>query len=683
MAEIRGFDLGDDAELLARLDARLPQGLTGEEQLLRGALLLRAGQLDDAVRCFEDAAVQGHARSRALYLESCALRRAERMDEARRALDRAREAAASDGLSSPGELEHARALLEWQAGEREQALAMIDRALEHDPGSAARWLHRGQLLAELDRVDEARKALERAVREEQDLDLAMYERAALEAKVGEVGAAADWLAKACRLRPSHRRRASEDLRFEPVRAEPALSELLVRVRAPAELAWLDDVAPWMGALRRDPDLAALGIEWLTEAESERILPILLVEHEKGPVGTIHTQVTLRRSRSMLATRRAVAWGPVSRSRERVEERCLLFVDAVRQQDGLWLALSESYPPFLWIRVEPRPGGLRRALGEYFPPPRLRRVDMPGRARGFVGYGGRFFIPSPYARGVEPATIAELDRHFSINPFVDSCSWGSAFDDDPWPDEIPEQPGLTLKVGQRQAVVGQQGRGHVWSLTRRTRHSRSYLTIEVHGSVHGSDTGDDIYVAEVRYRPSPHTWAVKAMNTMFGCDYPIDLPVDVVGALMGFQFAGAGDFEAELAKATDPEQIAGLLYVVSALRHDDLGAFALLRKCLEHPSPVVRGTVADIAMAYNYEVLLEEMTLREPDAELQAELQEVLDEGIPIVEHDPFDDGEDVEYQEDDATELEDADVIVESDEPVEVDEVDVIEDGSGAYGGAR
>src|SRR5690606_33588127 len=223
----------------------------------------------------------------------------------------------------------------------------------------------------------------------------MYERAVLEAKAGDAPAAADWLTKATRLRPAHRRRAAEDTRFEGVRAHVALSELLLRTRPAAQLAWLDDLAPWMPTLRHDPDLVALGLQWLGEEESERILPVLLAEHERGPVGTMHTQITLRRSRSLLATRRVVARGPVSRTRDRVEEPSLLFVDAVRPQAGLWLALSESYPPFLWIRIEPRASAVRRALNEYYPPPRLRRADMPGRARAFLGYRSSFFVPSPY------------------------------------------------------------------------------------------------------------------------------------------------------------------------------------------------------------------------------------------------------------------------------------------------
>ncbi len=64
VAEIRGFDLGDDEQLLAHLDSRVADGLSGDEWLLRGVLLVRAGQPDEALDCFEHA-VEQHGNVRA------------------------------------------------------------------------------------------------------------------------------------------------------------------------------------------------------------------------------------------------------------------------------------------------------------------------------------------------------------------------------------------------------------------------------------------------------------------------------------------------------------------------------------------------------------------------------------------------------------------------------------------
>lgn len=673
VAEIRGFDLGDDSELLAHLDARVREGLGGDEWLLRGVLVYREGRHTDAVECLDHAVEQQHARSLALYLKSCVLREHGSMGEALEALEEAREAAKDDRLLSAADLAHAQGLLFWQVGNYEEALRWVDHAIEFDQHSAARWLHRGQLLAEQGRADEASAAFDRALLEEQDLDRAMIEHAAVEAGRGDAMAAAEWLGKAIRVNPDHDKQVATDPRFKALRDDVAFAGLLPSNRPP-DLSWLDALAPWMSALRRDRELDELGVEWLGEAPGEYIGRTLKIGYERGPLGTMHTQATLAYSRELLETRRVVAHGPGSRTREGVGERSLLLVDTERPQEGLWLALSESYPPFLWIPIAPKPSELRRVLGEYFPRPPRSRLEMPRQARGFLGYRSQLLVPSPYTGGMEPATIVELDRHFALNPFVESASWGSAFEDDPWPDEIPEQPGLTHKIAEHQRVVAEQAPGQVWSLTRRTRHSRSYLTLEVH---HG-----ELFVAQVRYRSSPFVSVIEAMNAHFGCDYPTDMPVDAVAALLGFPFDGARDLEIELPTATDPEQVAGLLLVLSALRHGDLGALALYRRYVDHPAPVVRSTLADIAVAHNLEVLLEEMSVREPDAQLRAEIESLLDEGIPMPDHDPAASESESESAggsgsgaESEAVELDDAEV-----EEIPISDIEVDSDRPGGAG---
>lgn len=626
VADIRGFDLGDGVSLLAELDALMEEGLTGAQWLLRAVLLHREERDEEALDALDEAIERGASPSRALYLKSCLLRDLERAGEALEALREAKEAAVDDGLMTIAELDHAQGLLFWRVGSHEDALAQIDHAIELDPGSAGRWLHRGQILAALGRADEAAAAFDRALLEEQDLDRAMYERAVVESGRGESEAAAAWLTKAVHLQPKHRARALEDIRFAGVREQEALVELLT-ARRPADLGWLDEISTWMPALRRDPELPEkVGLTWLGEAESETLRQGLLAEHERGPVGTMHTGATLEYSRELLKTRRPIARAPMGLTRERVEDPCVLFVDEARPQDGLWLALSASYPPFLWIRIEPRAHSVVRALQEFVPRPTLSRIDLPQNVRGFVGYRSRFVVPSPMTGELEPATVVELDRHFAINPFVESASWGSAFVDDPWPAEIPEQPDLTHKIAARQRLVAEQAPGHTWSITRRTRHSRSYLSIEVHH--------DEIFVIDIRYRPNAHPEVVDAMNEHFGCDYPRDLPIDVVAALLGFQFDRADDLQ-QVFDPNEPETLAGLLYVFSALRHRDPGVMSVYRSLLDHPDPVVRNTIGDIAEVYNYEALLEEMSLREPDPEIQAELEALLDEGIPAPHNDPY------------------------------------------------
>src|SRR5690606_29566893 len=99
--------------------------------------------------------------------------------------------------------------------------------------------------------------------------------------------------------------------------------------------------------------------------------------------------------------------------------------------------------------------------------------------------------------------------------------------------------------------------------------------------------------------------------------------------------GVGDLEPALRRATDPEEIAGLLLVLSALRHSELEAHATWRELADHPEVVVRATVANVALAYNFESLLEERSLLEPDPGLRAEIEAALDDGIEAPQWDPW------------------------------------------------
>src|SRR5690606_21930848 len=146
-----------------------------------------------------------------------------------------------------------------------------------------------------------------------------------------------------------------------------------------------------------------------------------------------TPATLDASRGMLEHCHLIAVGPASATRDRILEPTLFFIDE-RNPRSLLLAWSEAYPPFLWVDAGTTTATLLEALSDLFPRPKLKRLDMTRTARGFMGYRLRFGVPSPYSGEIEPANAAELDRHFAVNPFVESASWGSAFVDDPWPDE---------------------------------------------------------------------------------------------------------------------------------------------------------------------------------------------------------------------------------------------------------
>ncbi|MBL4685908.1 MAG: tetratricopeptide repeat protein [Nannocystaceae bacterium] len=622
ISAVRGFDLGDDDELLAALE-RPDQALSPDERLLRGVLHLRAGRSEPAMADLDQVASTGHptAMSQVHYLRSRLLAQHGRTAAAGEALDAAERAAQTDGGIPEAELAHARAWAEWQAGRPDDALAHVARGLTLDASSGDRWRDKGSLYIELSRPTDAITSLKRALTLQTDDAAAMALQAIAYAATDDVNESARWLERALHLAPERRAALASEPRLTGVRYHPSVARLL-EPPAPAEVAWMDEKASWISALRyamtRTDTSKRHPIEWLDRTESRRLHSRMTAEHERGPLGTMHSAATLDHAREVLSDRVIVARGPSSATREGAEERCLIAMDP-RPHGELWVALSDIYPAFLWIAAGRDAASVTRVLDEYFPRPTLPRLEMHREVRGFIGYRERIVVPDPHSGRLQPAGEVEIDRHFTLNPFVESAGWSSAFTDDPWPDQIPSQPGVMLKIDRRRRKLAEQAPGAVWSMTRRLRHSRGYLSVQRH---HG-----DVFVAVVRYRPTSHPSTVQAVNKQFGTDYPEDLPVDAIGALLGFQFDSADDLQASLQATTDPYDIAGRLMVLSALRHSDLDAQAVYRTWAKHPDAIVRATVCSIAVAYNYESLLEIMSVDENDSELRAQIEAVLDEGI--------------------------------------------------------
>ncbi|MEM6293131.1 MAG: hypothetical protein AAGA54_17780, partial [Myxococcota bacterium] len=390
-----------------------------------------------------------------------------------------------------------------------------------------------------------------------------------------------------------------------------------------DLSWLDAYPTWLQVLRTDTALVELGVRWLDGRESAEITEALRSSYAgKGPPGVIHTDATLTLCRELIAGVRVVAQGPASVRRDAVEEPCWFVIDE-RAPQRLFIALSEAYPPFLWLDAGAAQQSVHETLYECTRPPRDRRT-LRRQARGFMGYRGRFGVHSPHTDDVVPADERGLDHHFALCPFLEPGSWGSAYADDPWPDDVPDQPNSAGHFERRQRETNRQATGAVWSRTRRTRHSRSYVGFELHHQ--------EVFVVDVRYAPSRQSAVVERMNEHFGSDYPIDMPVDVVAALLGFSFDSADDLQNELDCTADPQAVAGLLSLLSALRHSDLSISRIFRRYMDHPDSVVRTTLWNIFAAYNYESLLEEALLLETEPEIVQQLETLLDAGVPVVTH---------------------------------------------------
>ena len=86
----------------------------------------------------------------------------------------------------------------------------------------ALYLDHAEALRDLGQVREALKSAQRATEIEPRHAEALYLRAALEARLGDLEAAAKHLGRALRLEPDQRTEAQDDPELAPLRADPEL-----------------------------------------------------------------------------------------------------------------------------------------------------------------------------------------------------------------------------------------------------------------------------------------------------------------------------------------------------------------------------------------------------------------------------------------------------------------------------
>ena len=217
VAEIRGFDLGDDDESLAELETRRRVGgdLDGDGWLLMAVLHLRAraiegslAALDEAQRARADPAVVEFLRAHLLADKS-------RWEDARAALDRC-ERAGGDSIAM-GDLLHARGSLFAARGMDTDAVAAYEAGLALDPHDGPRWFELGRAQVEIGRLDQARVSFERARTQDDDNIDASIELALLEISRGRPDAGAKALAELFAEDPALRERVDGSPRRSPAR----------------------------------------------------------------------------------------------------------------------------------------------------------------------------------------------------------------------------------------------------------------------------------------------------------------------------------------------------------------------------------------------------------------------------------------------------------------------------------
>lgn len=550
-------------------------------------------------------------------------------------------------------------------GRHGEALTAIEGVLAIGATTDARVAH-ALALQGLGRAPEAVAAWETSISEADELDDVAglrLELAALHRQQGDLDAALAALGPAVDERRAEVLEAWVGLLEAVGRQEEAASWLAVLHPPPPDTRWLD-AYPALAALRDDPALQALGVQFVDEEEA-RAGGEALRSHYRGSYhhGTIWGKKVWRGCRNTASSLSLLAKIPALRAQQRSPDNdgVLLYVN-LSDPSTVRLAPSSEFPAMLFTQVGSSPAEVAEALRVLFIDVPKSVHELPKVARAFMGYLNGVRVPSPYSGEFEQAGPHELDRHFDSSPALDPMVWGSAYDDDPWPSSMPGVGVLQLIHLTRLRRAQREGVGAVARFTRRARFSGAHVAYELH---YGKRV--PLYVWRISYRPNPYPEMIRRFNRIAGTSYPVDLPVDVVAGLMGFDWTERGDLEAGLAQAGTLSEAVPFWLVLAAVRHEDPGfvddlltwaraeglkpstgasskggsilsyIYGMLGRSGAQEVPTfdteVRALLLILATEYGWTRLVEEVIAHEPPGGERDALLRLLEEGIDPPEFD--------------------------------------------------
>lgn len=367
---------------------------------------------------------------------------------------------------------------------------------------------------------------------------------------------------------------------------------------------------WWQSLTEDEAVTALGITWREPKDWEP-------PGEDSSAGTLNNEATRELDAQIRESALLVGTGPsVSMRGLGIEAVAAWYLDPSDPQ-RLWCALGDFYDPRLWIPVDPNPDALAEVLSASHPKPASPNTELTGFVRAFLGFRREVLLPNVYGGQLVPFNGHDLDRYTTLMRYLEHASWGSSHAEDPYQDDFEAVSPLELGAYEQRHRLKAQLLGCVPSMTWRTLHSRSLLSFEIHSR--------GLVFAAVRYRPTPksHHAVVERVNTAFDMNYPLDLPLDVLGALTCFDFLTEPDLGHLLDEPESGKHLATALHVYAALWHGDLRKTLRLRDFVAHPEPEVRQAVLRVAADYNYRFLFEEAALADPESPDLPQLERFL------------------------------------------------------------
>jgi tetratricopeptide (TPR) repeat protein len=438
-------------------------------------------------------------------------------------------------------------------------------------------------------------------------------------EAGEPARAVPHLEQLHAVLPGHALDLALDPRFEGIEAARAIVD---QARA-RDLDWIPQP---IRSLAGDPRLADLNVAFLDRATSEKL-------HEQISAGPTAPLGVLPGPSMWPALGDSARYVVVAQSLQRpsraalVDATILWMVDP-EAPDRVWFCLSPRIPAFLWPSAPADPDAICAALAPYsrslvVEDPSER--DLPRHLRWFLGSPGALSVPSPYTGELEEMGFHTFARVATTSPFLESYSWGSEHAEDPHVYFV-DRGGLDGLMALRE-TAGMDPERAV-SESYRLRSSRAVLRLELH------PVG---FVADLRYLPSPHEGAVRAINERFETSFPEDFPLDCVGVLMHFDEAEDPERLRASIQSNLPDDELWRVFALAALLHDS----PALEPWLESLPPELEEHAYAIAWTYGRLGFLLRRALDRPD--LRAKLQ--LGPHPSVLA--PPDEGEDDDEEEDD------------------------------------
>lgn len=339
-------------------------------------------------------------------------------------------------------------------------------------------------------------------------------------------------------------------------------------------------------------LSSIGVRALDEAKAHEG-GAALAERYAGsmPMGTLWPNETWPRSQKLAQGKLLVAEGPAvppptqeptaAQSSENLGQG-VWYLDP-KQPDRLWFGFIEDAAPILFIPVNPTLADMKAAIEA------LRPADEPPmrEVRAWMGWMNELTVPNVYSGQLVQADPAQLTNYWLFNPY---------------------RGGETMSV---------------YSICTQSRAS-----YELHY--------DSAYVWNVAYRPAPHSEAVRCVNEALGADlYPLDMPADLLGCMLGFYWMTKEALEQNLADEKWRDSWPSLIFAWAGVCYCEPDFESRLGRFAREKSKKVRQAAAQVCHIYGFVNLMKTMLSAERDSQVRKSLQQGVHPKAPLVNKRPL------------------------------------------------